>query len=213
MDISEPIESSFSASDLELSLDPKSPVWADAPRVAASRDYLNQPLAGPPTEIRSRWTKDHLYLFYTCPYDELNLKPNPNRSVKTAQLWDWEVAEAFIGWDYDHIGQYKEFQVSPQGEFIDLDINRDDPKAQQFMAWNSGMTVNARIDADAKIWYGVMKIPWRAIDTRTPEPGRELRIGLYRIAGKDPNKKFYAWRPTGSTSFHVPKAFGTLRLK
>jgi hypothetical protein len=57
-----------------------------------------------------------------------------------------------------------------------------------------------------------MRIPWKAIDTRPPEPGRELRIGLFRIDGKDPNKKFYAWRPTGSKSFHVPKAFGTLRL-
>jgi hypothetical protein len=212
MELSEPLESSFSATDLELSLDPKGPVWADAPRVMASRDYLNQPNPGPPTEYRSRWTKDHLYLFYICPYDDLNLKPNPNRSVKTAELWNWDVAEAFIGWEYDHIGHYKEFQVSPQGEFIDLDINREDPKAQQFMAWNSGMTVDARIDRDAKIWYGVMRIPWRAIDTRTPEPGRELRIGLYRIAGHDPNKKFYAWRPTGAKSFHVPKAFGTLRL-
>ena len=81
------------------------------------------------------------------------------------------------------------------------------------MAWNSGFTVAARIDEQAKVWYGVMRIPWKAIDSRPPEPGRELRIGLYRIAGKDPNKKYYSWRPTGSKSFHVPKAFGTLRLK
>jgi hypothetical protein len=35
---------------------------------------------------------------------------------------------------------------------------------------------------------------------------------LYRIAGTDPNKKFYAWQPTGQKSFHVPQAFGRLRL-
>jgi homoserine O-acetyltransferase/O-succinyltransferase len=213
METSEPLESLFSDRDLDLTLDPKSPAWADAPRVTASRDFLGQPISGPPTEIRSRWTKDHLYLHYTCPFDELNLKPDPNPKAKTAQLWNWDVAEAFIGSDYARIGAYKEFQVSPQGEWIDLDINRDDPKAQQFMAWNSGFTVAARIDRDAKVWYGVMRIPWKSIDTRAPEPGRELRIGLYRIAGRDPNKKYYAWRPTGSKSFHVPKAFGTLRLK
>jgi hypothetical protein len=43
--------------------------------------------------------------------------------------------------------------------------------------------------------------------------GRELRIGLYRIAVVEPEKHFYAWRPTGRTTFHEPKAFGTLRLR
>jgi len=80
------------------------------------------------------------------------------------------------------------------------------------MQWNSGYAVKGRIDAQAKIWYGVMRIPFRAIDTRPPEKGRELRIGLYRIAGRE-TKKHYAWRPTGQPSFHVPQAFGTLRLQ
>jgi hypothetical protein len=57
-----------------------------------------------------------------------------------------------------------------------------------------------------------MKIPFSALDARPPEKGRELRIGLYRIAGTD-QKKHYAWRPTGQTSFHVPQAFGILRLQ
>jgi len=37
-------------------------------------------------------------------------------------------------------------------------------------------------------------------------------VGLYRIAGTETNKKHYAWRPTGQTTFHVPQAFGRLRL-
>jgi hypothetical protein len=96
---------------------------------------------------------------------------------------------------------------------VDLDINRDDQKAQEGMKWNSGYSVKGRIDREAEIWYGEMRIPFQAIDPRPPEKGRELRIGLYRIAGVDPNKKHYAWRPTGQTTFHVPQAFGTLRLR
>ena len=53
--------------------------------------------------------------------------------------------------------------------------------------------------------------PFSAIDTRTPEKGRELRIGMFRIAGANPRKR-YLWQPTGQTSFHVPQAFGILRL-
>ena len=72
------IESAYAPKDFELTADPESPQWAKAPRVIASRDYLGEPIPGPPTEIRSRWTNDHLYLLYICPYDELNLTPEPN---------------------------------------------------------------------------------------------------------------------------------------
>jgi hypothetical protein len=39
-----------------------------------------------------------------------------------------------------------------------------------------------------------------------------MRINLYRIEGPPPNRKFIAWQPTGSASYHVPEAFGRLRL-
>ena len=182
---------------------PRAPIWAKAPRVTADRNYLGEPIAGPPTEIRSRWTKEHLYLLYICPYDELNLKPDPDRSAETPRLWNWDVGEAFIGSDFEKITRYKEFQVSPQGEFVDLDIDRENPKGQAGGKWNSGFTVAARIDAQAKIWYGMMRIPFSAIDTRPPEKGRELRAGLYRIAGVGETKKYLRVAADGPD--HVPR--------
>ena len=213
MDVAAVLESAYSPRDFDLNPDPAQDEWAAAPRVVAGRDYLGRAIPGPPTEIRSRWTAAHLYLLYICPYDELNLKPDPTTSAETPRLWNWDVAEAFIGSDSERIGRYKEFQVSPQSEWVDLDIDRENPKQQAGMEWNSGYVVKARIDPQAKIWYGVMRIPFAAIDTRPPEQGRELRIGLYRIAGAELKRLFYAWRPTGRTSFHEPKAFGTLRLR
>lgn len=207
------LESAAAPKDFDLTADPTRPEWVDAPRVTAGRNYLGEAIPGPPTEIRSRWTKEYLYLLYICPYDELNLKANPTPDAETPQLWNWDVAEAFIGSDYAKITRYKEFQVSPQSEWVDLDIDREDPNGQPGMAWNSGYTVKGRIDAQAKIWYGEMRIPFRAIDARAPEPGRELRIGLYRIAGTQPQRKYYAWSPTGQKTFHHPQAFGTLRLR
>ena len=206
------LESTFSGRDLELVPDPDRKDWANAPRVIADRNYLGEPIPGPPTEIRSRWSREHLYLLYICPYDELNLKPDPTTKEETPRLWNWDVGEAFIGSDFEHIGRYKEVQVSPQGEWVDLEIDRENPKSQG-RNWSSGMMVNARIDATARIWYGVMQIPFAAIDEREPEKGRELRIGLYRIAGVGDKKRYYAWRPTGRTTFHEPKAFGILRLR
>jgi hypothetical protein len=206
------LESAYSARDFDLNPDPASPEWAKAPGVVADHNYLGEPIAGPPTEIRSRWTRQNLYLLYICPFDELNLKPDPNPAAETPRLWNWDVAEAFIGSDFEHIGRYKELQVSPQSEWVDLSIDRDNQKGQEGMKWNSGYEVKGRIDRQAKIWYGEMRIPFSSIDTRAPEKGRELRIGLYRIAGAN-TKKYYAWRPTGRTTFHVPQAFGILRLQ
>ena len=134
------LESAASASDLPLSTDPNGPVWAMAPRVHAGRDRMGEAVPGPATEIRSRWTKEHLFLLFVAPYTELVLKPDPVRSQETERLWHWDVAEAFIGSDFERIGRYKEFQVSPQGEWADLDINRDDPRAQEGARWNSGVS-------------------------------------------------------------------------
>jgi hypothetical protein len=210
---SEPIESVSIPRDFDLVLEPNAVEWRSIPGVFLSKDYLGKTIPGRPTEVRSRWTNRNLYLFYICPFDELNLKPNPDPANETNQLWNWDVAEAFLGSDYEHIGHYKEFEVSPQGEWVDLDINRDDSRAQQGIRWNSGFVVKARIEHQAKVWYAAMRIPWSSIDAREPKAGLELRAGLYRCAGKEPNRRYYAWRPTGVTTFHAPKAFGTLRLR
>jgi hypothetical protein len=209
-----PFESAYIDHDFELTADPSTPEWRSAPSVEMGLDYLGQPVPGKPTIIRSRWSEQYLYLLYECPYDELNLRPNPNPAAETPQLWNNDVAEVFIGWDAEHIARYKELQVSPQSEWVDLDIDRENPRTQAGMRWNSGYTVKGRIDAAAKIWYGEMRIPLSAIDERTsPKRGREFRVGFYRIAGAAPSKKFYAWSPTGQTTFHVPAAFGTLILR
>jgi hypothetical protein len=122
--------------------------------------------------------------------------------------------EALLNWNLPVMRELEDLPaLPPQSEWVDLDIDRENPQGQAEMRWNSGYTVKGRVDAPARIWYGAMRIPFSAIDTRPPQKGRELRIGLYRIAGVNPSRRFYAWRPTGQTSFHVPQAFGTLRLK
>jgi hypothetical protein len=110
-------------------------------------------------------------------YEELYLHPNPSATTETNKLWEWDVAEVFIGSDFKNIRQYKELQVSPQGEWVDLDIDRDHPKPE---AWkrNSGYQVKAPVDPDQKIWYVAMKIPLSAIDRRAAA-GNELRMNFY----------------------------------
>jgi hypothetical protein len=102
--------------------------------------------------------------------------------------------------------------VSPQGEWVDLDIDRVNPLPEGGWLWNSGFRVKARVDARHRIWYGEMRIPLLSIDSRPPVAGLEMRINFYRCQGREPGRKFIAWQPTGEGNFHVPQAFGRLKL-
>jgi hypothetical protein len=206
------ISSRHAPADFDLTANASSPAWRSIAGVVMDSDYFGAPVPGHRTEVRSRWTAGHLYLLFICQYDELNLKPDPSTAAETPQLWNWDVAEAFLGSDLANIVRYKEFQVSPQGEWIDLDINRTKGARGGGAAWNSGMQVKARVDAAAKVWYGEMKIPFEALFEGAPAAGRELRAGFFRIAGVDPAKKKISWQATGTKTFHVPEKFGILRL-
>jgi hypothetical protein len=200
------------AADVELTADPSSTFWKSAPNISTETDYSGNPVTNHRMEVRSRWTAGYLYLLFTCQYEKLNLKPDPATTAETQQLWNWDVAEAFIGSDFADIARYKEFQVSPQGEWVDLDIDRSGKNRGGGSAWNSGFQVKARIDAANKIWYGEMKIPFEALGGLPSNARRELRAGFFRIAGTDPGKKYVSWQPTGGRTFHVPEKFGILRL-
>jgi hypothetical protein len=205
--------SRFSAVDRMPSADPDEPFWKGAPYVIATRSSLGPVVPGHRTEIRSRWTNKNLYFLFVCAYERLHLKPNPSRDRETNHLWEWDVAEVFIGSDYRNTHRYKEFEISPQEEWLDLDIDADHRLPERDALWNSGFQVKARIDSEHKVWYGEMVIPIAAVDSRLPEPGREMRINFYRAQGPPgPEHVSIAWQPTRSVTYHVPEAFGTLRL-
>ena len=206
------MESRRLTADVALNLDPSSPLWSAASPVYAERGRRGEAEPQSRTEIRSRWTDRNLYLLYASPYQHLYLKPNPSQTTETNHLWDWDVAEAFIGTEFEHIGHYTEYEVSPQGEWVDLDIDRDHPKAQGGIGWNSGFEAKARIDSATKVWYAAMRIPFQSIGVKNPAPGTKLRINLYRIEGPPPDRVHVTWQPTQSDTFHVPEAFGTMTL-
>ncbi|MGO8720884.1 MAG: carbohydrate-binding family 9-like protein [Acidobacteriaceae bacterium] len=198
--------------DVALETNPKSAFWQGGDPIAIVNDNWGKPVPGYRTEVFSRWTKDNLYLLYVCPYEKLHLKPNPSTTTETNQLWNWDVAEIFIGWDFQNIRRYKEFEISPQGEWVDLDINLDNPHHEDGWKWNSGFQVKARIDRRHKIWYGAMKIPFKAIDPQAPQARTVLRANLFRMQGPPGDQKSLTWQPTMNKSFHVPEHFGRLVL-
>lgn len=202
----------YAADDVALDTDPRSGFWQAAPAVYAEVDNWGHVMPAYRTEIRSRWTENNLYLLFACPYEELYLKPSPNAAKETYGLWNWDVAELFIGSDFHNIRRYKEFEVSPQQEWVDLDINLDLPDHTVGWTWNSGFQVAARIDPKTKIWYAGMRIPFPALSTRPPVAGDNFRANLFRSQGPPDRRKSIAWKAPMSDTFHVPEKFGLLEL-
>lgn len=201
-------------SEAEAALDtnPSSAFWAVARPVYAEVDSNGRPSKEYRTEIRSRWTKDNLYFLFVCPYKQLYLKPNPDITRETYELWNWNVAEVFIGSDFHDIKRYKEFEVSPQNEWVDLDINLNSPHHEDGWLWNSGFQHETRNDTSSHTWYVAMKIPFAALGKPVVEAGTMFRANFYRTEGPPRNTKEVMWRPTMSTTFHVPERFGVLKL-
>ena len=205
-------KSEFAAEDVVLDTNPGSTFWQEAPSVYAEVDSWGHIVPAYRTQVSSRWTKNNLYLLFACPYEELYLKPSPNAVEETYGLWNWDVAELFISSEFHNIRRYKEFELSPQREWTDLDINLDLPDHTVGWTWNSGFQVAARIDPKAKIWYGAMRIPFAALDKRPPVAGRTFRANLFRSQGPPDHRQSIAWKAPMSNTFHVPETFGLLEL-
>jgi len=202
----------YAAHDVPLDTDPQSKFWREATPVYIGVDSHGNPQPRYRSAVRSRWTSDSLYVSFECPYDELYLNPKPDTLSETNELWKWDVAEIFIGSDFQNIRRYKEFEVSPQGEWIDLDVDLALPHHEVGWTWNSGFKVAARIDPKAKIWYAAMRIPFSALDQRTPAAGNKFRVNLFRSQGPPERQHSLAWKAPMTETFHTPERFGELEL-
>ena len=101
------IESKRARHDTSADTDPNSDFWRGAPAIFAERDGSGAPVAGHRSEIRSRWTRENLYFLFICPYEQLNLKADPKTDTETNELWKWDVAEVFVGSDFQNIRRYE----------------------------------------------------------------------------------------------------------
>jgi hypothetical protein len=199
---------------VEPTADPDSEFWKGIQGVFIEKSVLGPAMPQSRAEVRSRWTNEYVYFLFIGPYQKLTLKPNPDTVNETYRLWEKDCFEVYLGADFERTNRYREFQMSPQGEFLDLDIdsNRDEPGFNGEQNWNAGMKVKARIDETKKIWYGEMRMPIAAVDKRAPKAGNEMRINLYRQDGAPPNRDFLAWQPPGVWNPHHPEKFGVMRL-
>lgn len=199
--------------DVALDTDPASPFWRGAPVTYAEVDENGNREPELRTEVRSRWTKGNIYFLFVCPYTKLYLKPAaPDIQHETYELWNWNVAEVFIGTDFKDIERYKEFEVSPQNEWIDLDVNLHHPHHEEGWVWNSGFEHATRVDGSRHVWYAALRIPFSALMTPAPSTGTTFRVNFYRTEGGPNDEKEVMWQAVMGKTFHAPEHFGLLKL-
>jgi alpha-galactosidase len=158
------------------------------------------------TEVRLLWTAETLFLRFHSKYLTITVFADAAANGWRDQLWDRDVAEVFLQPDPSRLLRYKEFEVSPNGYWIDLDIAPGEKHDLK-----SGMRRRVVLDEKAKTWIAELAIPMKSLVEKF-EPAAIWRVNFYRVEGASEPRFYSAWRPTGTPvpNFHVPEAFGEL---
>lgn len=195
----------------EMKLDAAHPAseWQRATPVRFCSDWQGRnPDPERQTEVRVVWTRQTLYLRFECRYRELYVFQDADPNGRRDHLWDRDVAEAFLQPDPSQPRAYKEFEVSPNGFWIDLDISPSGDKDLK-----SGLRRSVWLDENSHRWAAELAIPMSVL-TQHFDPTAVWRTNFYRVEGPKEPRAYLAWQPTNSPepNFHVPSAFGKLRF-
>lgn len=160
------------------------------------------------TEVRLLWNPDMLFLRFDAKYRVITVFPDGDTGGRRDHLWDRDVCEAFLQPDASQLRKYKEFEVAPNGMFIDLDIDADAGSGRDL---KSGMRRRVDVDKAAKAWRAVLALPTKSIAAPF-DPKIVWRANFYRVEGTEEPRFYSAWQPTRTEkpAFHVPEAFGKL---
>src|SRR6266850_239311 len=158
------------------------------------------------TEVRLLWTRETLYLRFRAKYRVITVFADAEPNGRRDQLWDRDVAEVFLQPNESDRRRYKEFEISPNGMWIDLDIapgEKHDLKSE--------LRRRVTLNEARKAWIAELALPMKSLTERF-DPAATWRVNFYRVEGPSEPRFYSAWQPTGTPvpNFHVPEAFGTL---
>jgi alpha-galactosidase len=183
------------------------PIRFDADWQGRNADPLRE------TEVRLLWTNETLFLRFRCSYRSLTTFSDSDPDGRRYQLWDRDVAEVFLQPDPSEPHRYWEFEVSPNGKWIDLDITLDKPPGHPANP-RSGMKSRVHFDERERIWTAEIALPMRTLAPAF-EAKTDWRVNFFRVEGPTEPRFYSSWQPTNTPqpNFHVPEAFGKLSFR
>ena len=189
---------------------PSEPDWSRASPLSFASDWRgeNRDL-NRQTEVKLLWSDAALFLRFICRYRSITVFDDADANCRRDELWKRDVAEVFLQPDRFGEKYYKEFEVSPNGQWLDLDIT---PAGLKHIT--SGMKTRVAIDEVTAAWGAQLVIPLESI-TDHFDPAQSWRVNFFRCEGSEPDRFYSAWQPTETAepNFHVPEKFGWLRFE
>jgi alpha-galactosidase len=198
------------SSGLDIGGFPDARAWTLAQPLRFTSDWQGQHAdSARETEARVLWTNEYLYFRFRCRYRTLTVFEDSDSNGRRDYLWDRDVAEIFLQTDANRPGHYWEFEISPNGMWIDLEISPDGKRDPR-----SGMKSRVVVDELQKVWTAELALPMRKV-VNVFDPSAEWRVNFFRVEGATEPRFYSSWRPTCTPepNFHVPEAFGLLRFK
>jgi alpha-galactosidase len=186
---------------------PKQGAWEAAQGVRFNADWQGKN-ADPEreTEVRLVWTPEALHLRFRARYRVVTVFADAEPNGRRDQLWDRDVAEVFLQPNLSEPRRYKEFEISPNGLWIDLDIASGEKHDLK-----SGLRRRVILNERAKTWIAELALPMKSL-VKQFDPDATWKVNFYRVEGAIEPRFYSAWQPTGTPvpNFHVPEAFGRL---
>ncbi|MGI8468696.1 MAG: carbohydrate-binding family 9-like protein [Pyrinomonadaceae bacterium] len=183
--------------------------WKQAKEVSIEKYWSGETAPdGRHFKARLLWSNAALYVRFEANQTEpLIVSEKPNLKTKTRGLWDRDVCEIFVAPRKEDFRHYFEFEIAPNGEWIDLGIYQKPESRETDFEYNSGMQSAARIEKDKIVM--AIKIEWKAFN-KTPKAGDVWLGNLFRCVGAGAERGYLAWSSTETKepSFHVPEKFG-----
>ena len=184
---------------------PRDKAWHEAKAIIFCRNWKGESSDLPrDTEVRLLWSPRFFYVRIRARYQDLFIYPEAN--LRRQNLWQRDVAEIFLQTETTRLKQYKEFEISPNGNWLDLAIA---PQGSSDLL--CPVKTNTIIDQKRHVWIAQLAIPMHCL-TVSFDPRTSWRLNLFRIEGRAPARFYSSWQPTNTSqpNFHVPEAFGTL---
>lgn len=186
---------------------PSAQGWEGAPALQFDHDWRGEN-SDPErsTEVRLLWTPEILYIRFLCRYRTMTVFSDARADGWRYELWDRDVAEVFLQPDASDPLIYKEFEVAPNGMWIDLAVRHG-----EIEELSSGLHRRVTVDSAARTWTAELALPMKKVAPRF-DPKQPWRANFFRIEGEGEPRFYAAWNPTHSPApnFHVPAAFGVL---
>lgn len=166
------------------------------------------------TRVASHWTSAYIYFAFRCKYSTLNIYEGEDPTKERWELWNRDVVEVFLNPQPERVPHYYEFEVAPNNQWIDLEIDKTKTPFND-ASWDSHFEHTTQVDSKNQIWTCEMRIPISSMNAIAPKAGTEWRVNFFRADGPGDNshRRLIAWStiPEGK-SFHVPERFGVIRF-